>query len=147
VVITNKAVKAVIFNEKNQVLILKRTPFYKRKGKINVARKYALLDKKNIWDFPGGRLDSGESEKIGLKREVLEETGLKIKIIKKVGTWNFISLANKKIDVVNYLCKVDDLSSLKNISLSEEHETFKWIFIKNIKRYTFKDKSVYDSLI
>ncbi|NCP72272.1 NUDIX hydrolase [archaeon] len=142
---TNKAVKAIIFNKDNQMLILKRTPLYKRKGKINVLKKYAHLDKKNIYDLPGGRLEINETIKTGLKREVFEETGLKIKILKKVSSWEFISLDNKKVEVTNFLCEIKKNTSNK-IILSQEHDNYKWVDLKNIKRYSFKDKSFFDSL-
>lgn len=142
---TNKAVKAIIFNEDKQMLILKRTPLYKRKGKINVSKKYAHLDKTNIYDLPGGRLEINENIKLGLKREVYEETGLKIKILKKISSWQFISLDNKKIEVTNFLCEINKNTSNK-IILSEEHDNYKWVDLKNIKRYNFKDKSFFEFL-
>ena len=38
--------------------------------------------KKNQWELPGGLLEVDEDLEKGIKREVLEETGLKIKIKK-----------------------------------------------------------------
>jgi ADP-ribose pyrophosphatase YjhB (NUDIX family) len=41
-----------------------------------------------LWDLPGGFLDEGEAALDGLRRELLEETGLLIEPIEFVGTWN-----------------------------------------------------------
>lgn len=48
------ALKAIIFNENNEVLLVKET-------------------KRDWWDFPGGGIDHGESIKQGLGRELNEE--------------------------------------------------------------------------
>lgn len=61
-------VTGIIFNHKNEVLLLKHT--YRR-----VA-----------WSLPGGYLQANEHPKSGLIREIFEETGLKVKIIRIVMT-------------------------------------------------------------
>lgn len=42
-----------------------------------------------MWDLPGGHIHEGEEPEDGLKREVYEETGIKIKNIKHVTDFNF----------------------------------------------------------
>jgi molecular chaperone GrpE len=54
-------VKAVLFNDNGQVLMLHRA-----KGNLNEGR----------WDIPGGLLESGETVEESLVREIKEETGL-----------------------------------------------------------------------
>ncbi|PGO25377.1 DNA mismatch repair protein MutT [Bacillus cereus] len=44
---------------------------------------------KNRYDLPGGSLEDGESLLSGLHREIEEETGLKVKIVKQIGTIDF----------------------------------------------------------
>ncbi len=61
-------VTGVIFNEKNDVLLLKHT--YRR-----VA-----------WSLPGGYLQAKEHPKTGLAREILEETGFRVRVIRIVMT-------------------------------------------------------------
>jgi 8-oxo-dGTP diphosphatase len=57
----------------NKYLILKRSP---------TSQTYP-----DCWDFPGGKMEKGEDVAKGLEREVKEETGLKIKVIKPVFTF------------------------------------------------------------
>jgi len=73
---------AIIFDDKKRILLTKR----------------AVEPKKNYWDFPGGFLEEGEYPQDGLKREIFEELGVKIKIIKMLG----IFMDNYKTDGVNY---------------------------------------------
>lgn len=61
-------VTGVIFNDKNEVLLVKHT--YRR-----VA-----------WSLPGGFLQQNEHPKAGLAREIEEETGFKVHIIKIIKT-------------------------------------------------------------
>lgn len=56
------AVGAVIFNERHQLLLCKHT--------------YRHL---SPWGLPGGDLKYGEDPEEGIKREILEETGLTVK--------------------------------------------------------------------
>jgi ADP-ribose pyrophosphatase YjhB (NUDIX family) len=41
-----------------------------------------------LWDLPGGFLHEGEDALEGLRREVLEETGLEIRPVEFLGTWS-----------------------------------------------------------
>ena len=42
---------------------------------------------KNQWCFPGGRIHKNEKLEDAVKRKALEETGLKVRIGKKIGTY------------------------------------------------------------
>jgi ADP-ribose pyrophosphatase YjhB (NUDIX family) len=58
---------------------------------INIKNNKILLVRRKdwrVWDLPGGRVEKNESEEICAIRETLEETGFKIKVIKKIGAYN-----------------------------------------------------------
>ncbi|MBI2148760.1 NUDIX domain-containing protein, partial [Candidatus Woesearchaeota archaeon] len=58
------AMKAVILNDKNEILIIQESS--KDPSRSHVGK----------WDVPGGRLNFGEDPFEGLRREVKEETNL-----------------------------------------------------------------------
>ncbi len=61
-------VTGVIFNEKNEVLLLKHT--------------YRKVE----WSLPGGYLKANEHPKVGLAREIMEETNFTVNVIKIIRT-------------------------------------------------------------
>lgn len=63
-----RAASAVIVNGKNQILLLMRDDF-------------------PVWVNIGGALDAGESFEQALRREIMEETGLKVRILREGGDY------------------------------------------------------------
>jgi len=56
------------------------------KGKVLLSKR-AGRPFKNYWDVPGGFLEAGEHPEEGIKREIFEETGLKIKPMRIIGVF------------------------------------------------------------
>lgn len=57
-------------------------------GRVLLARRHepANVNAHNKWEFPGGGIDFGETPEQAVIREVLEETGLNVKIIRMLPT-------------------------------------------------------------
>lgn len=55
-------------------------------GRVLLARR-AREPFKGRWDIPGGFLDEGEHPLDGVRRELLEETGLEVEPLDFVGVW------------------------------------------------------------
>jgi 8-oxo-dGTP diphosphatase len=55
-------------------------------GRVLLGRR-AADPSKGLWDLPGGFLEEGEHPLVGLRRELLEETGLEIEPTKFFGIW------------------------------------------------------------
>ncbi|MBD1147976.1 (deoxy)nucleoside triphosphate pyrophosphohydrolase [Pelagibacterales bacterium SAG-MED31] len=82
------------------------------------------------WEFPGGKVDKNETFENALKREILEELSIDIKINNKIASEKY---RDEKISVeIHYfLCETID----QEIVLSE-HEDMKWELKKNLLNFT-----------
>lgn len=79
-----------------------------------------------IWEFPRGKFKKGETLKQALTREVKEETGLDVDIIKFIDKYKYIADNGNRISTqYNYLCKLKNQS--QEVKLSWEHDSFMWI--------------------
>lgn len=78
-----------------------------------------------VWVLPGGGIDSGESAEMAVVREILEETGLNVRVKRKVGEYNPInrlcSFAHVfECEVVDgILCKTDETRGAEFFPLSQ----------------------------
>ena len=72
---------------------------------IERGGEYLLARRRDIglWNLPGGGLEAGETVDEGLAREVREEVGLTIRIVRLVGVY---SKPQKSEVVLTFLCKL-----------------------------------------
>jgi 8-oxo-dGTP diphosphatase len=54
-------------------------------GKVLLTRRGERMSMAGKWEFPGGKLEAGESPQAALVREVAEELGLEITVGKRLG--------------------------------------------------------------
>ena len=76
-----KTAAAVIVFPTNKILLIKRGTIVFR----------------GFWALPGGKVDAGETVKEAVVREVREETGLKVKIVRKIWEYHEIGIDNVNI--------------------------------------------------
>lgn len=81
----------------------------------------------NEIDIPGGRLKFGEEIEGGLKREIEEELGITIKIIKLSRVWSLIK-DDLHLVGLTFLAEYVD----GDIKLSGEHTNFRWTDKKSV---------------
>ena len=96
-------------------------------------RKYLLLKHGiDYWNFPKGKLESGESDLEAAKRELKEETGINnIEIIDGYeDTFGYSFLV--KEGLIKKVVKMFLAEYLNgSIILSHEHEEYKWVVFKD----------------
>jgi 8-oxo-dGTP pyrophosphatase MutT (NUDIX family) len=104
--------------------------------------QYRILKRKlhwKGWEFPKGGKRFYESEKMAVRREVKEETGLKILKIKKFNTSGKYRYAKKYSDRKDFIGQTYRLYAVKvkkgKVSLDvKEHADYKWVGLSEAVR-------------
>jgi 8-oxo-dGTP diphosphatase len=74
------------------------------------------------WELPGGRLDRDEAARDGVRREIVEETGLDPELGQPVHAVSWLNDTDDGRFAVYYRCRSDE----RSVSLSAEHTDFEW---------------------
>ena len=99
-------VAAVIVNDKNEILCALRSP---------------IMALPNLWEFPGGKIEVGESHEVALAREIQEELGITIEVGKNVEN-TYYEYDTFTIQLISYFATI--LSGELNAT---EHAELKWM--------------------
>jgi 8-oxo-dGTP pyrophosphatase MutT (NUDIX family) len=88
-----------------------------------------MIERKDlpIWEFPGGGLDIGESPETAVIREVKEETGFDVEIVKILTTFDLTLISQK---IAFFECKI--ISG--DLTLGDETKNIKFFSIQKIPR-------------
>ena len=111
-------VGALIFNSKNEALMIR-------------THKWS-----NLWGIPGGKIKFGETSEAALRREILEETGLKISGIQFMLVQDCIHSKEFYRDahfvLLNYTCRC--VSKHPRVKLNDEGREFQWVKLSETKK-------------
>lgn len=105
----------------------------RRRGKVLIAQRRADSAAGALkWEFPGGKLEFGETPEKCLAREIYEELNLKIKVGKFIGMSSHVY--DKKLHVVLlcYLCEHKS-GELKLLEVNDA----KWISPRDLSKFKF----------
>jgi 8-oxo-dGTP diphosphatase len=114
-------VTAALIQKDNKILITRRSPNKHLAG---------------LWEFPGGKLENGETEQECLRRELEEELGIKV----KVGEFfmeNTHDYGTKSILLKAYFCK-----QLTDSITLNDHDMIAWVTKKELQNYEFAPADV-----
>ena len=78
------ATGAPLYREPDSIRVGTNGILFNEKGHVLLQRRADV----GFWELPGGNVDPGEKVEQGAVREVLEETGLRVDIIRLVGVYS-----------------------------------------------------------
>lgn len=126
---------------KNNFFFVSQKAIIQRRNKILILLKATRGSKK--WELPGGILSVKETMDNGFKREVLEETSLKIIEKKLISAWDkwttLTEFGNDQAKMIGiaYLCR----DSGREVKLSREHLEYRWATKSELKKLKFSHNS------
>jgi 8-oxo-dGTP diphosphatase len=106
------------------------------RGKTVLVLRRSLADRflPGAWDLPGGGLEPGEPPEEGIVREVLEETGLHVRVVQILGSKNYMlnpdTGERNKVMIVYLLRSIGSLEC----RLSSEHDEFRWVPVSEVDK-------------
>jgi 8-oxo-dGTP diphosphatase len=112
---------AVIRNEENEVLVVQR----------GVTTDHPLK-----WEFPGGKIVTGETEEECIIREVEEELSIEIVICGRLNEVEF-DYGHKMIKLIPFIC-----DTLDEFPFLSEHVAYKWLQPADLKSVDFSEADV-----
>lgn len=117
------------------------------KGIVIYHKKVLILkrirpstDGLGYWELPGGGLEYGETPHQALIRELKEETGLDIKILKPVYTFTAIRADYQTVGIGFLSIPTND-----HVVISDEHTDYRFVDSDELKDYL--DSKIYDDII
>jgi len=72
----------------------------RRDGQILICRRRAEQDHPGKWEFPGGKLEPGETPAFSLRRELQEELQIKAEVGRKIVSYEFSYSGRKLIRLI-----------------------------------------------
>lgn len=105
-------------------------------GRILIARRARGQKSEDKWEFPGGKIEPGETPEEALKREIMEELSLEIKV------GEFFMESKYKYDFGEIRLLVYKAQCMdKNLSLSV-HSEAKWVEPADIRNYDYAQADI-----
>jgi len=111
-----EVVAAILFNDNDKVFISRR-----KSGKPLAG----------YWEFPGGKIEEGETPEEGLRREIFEELNIQIEIESFFGE-NIHDYGEFSIRLLTYKGCISD----GEITLTD-HDAFEWVSVEELQKFIF----------
>lgn len=100
-----------------------------KEERVLIARRSSGSKLPLVWEFPGGKVEDGETPQECLQRELLEELGIKVTIGEFLGKSSYL-YPHGQIELLAYYVTWDD----GNIKLTS-HDCIKWVSVDEIRNY------------
>lgn len=104
-----------------------------RDKQVLIARRHAHQHQGERWEFPGGKLEAGESALDALKRELCEEIAIDVVAAESFMTADY-AYPDKHVQL--HFFKV---TRFKRMPVHQENQVMRWVPIVELVDYPFPD--------
>jgi len=103
----------------------------KKDNKFLIARRSNKKDLAGYWEYPGGKVEEGETDEDSLKRELQEEFGIAVKI------HHFLTNSFYRYEKLNINLKAYLVEHLSGDFTLKEHDKIEWITTQSFNEFKF----------
>jgi 8-oxo-dGTP diphosphatase len=103
-----------------------------KEGKILIAKRRAKEKLESKWEFPGGKIEKGETPEACLVRELKEELDLQIRVLRCFSVRTHILSPERKLRLHTYIAEY-----IAGIPTLKEHEDARWVSKEELLSFNF----------
>ncbi|MCJ8163573.1 (deoxy)nucleoside triphosphate pyrophosphohydrolase [Pontibacter sp. E15-1] len=85
-----------------------------------------------LWEFPGGKMEPGETEEACLHREIGEELSLTIRVVSRMTPVRHLLPTGTWLELIPYRC-----TRTGGQLILSEHKAYRWCLPAELRRYTW----------
>lgn len=100
-------------------------------GRVLVTQRSDTMQEPLLWEFPGGKIEQGETEEACLVREIQEELNIRVRPLKRL-TPVIHQTPTRTIELIPYICYFDG----GTIHLLE-HLAYEWVAYDDLIKYSW----------
>lgn len=118
---------------------------YNPQGQILIARRHDDAHQGGLWEFPGGKVESGESVCDALARELHEELGI---VVQTSSCTQLFEIRHDYTDKV-VLLDVWKVVKFDGEALGKEGQPLRWVEPETLSEYAFPaaNKAIIDAIL
>ena len=114
-----------------KIILVSAVALIDKDSRILIAKRPNGKSMSGLWEFPGGKVEPGETPEQALVRELSEELGIK--------TWNSclapLTFASHAYDKCHLLMPLFVCRKWEGIVFPKEKQELKWVYSRELKNY------------
>ena len=114
-----------------KMILVSAVALIDRDGRVLLAQRPEGKSMAGLWEFPGGKLEEGETPEAALVRELHEELGIE--------TWDSclapLTFASHKYEDFHLLMPLYACRKWSGIVQPKEGQTLKWVAARDLSKY------------
>jgi 8-oxo-dGTP diphosphatase len=113
-----------------------------KEGRILIARRKEADRFGGLWEFPGGKVESGETPEDCLRREIREEFGVETRVENFFLSNRYIS-ASFSVEILAYW-----VTHVSGEFQARDHDEVRWVSPTEFRRFAFTapDRPIFEEL-